>query len=67
MIDKKATPKKKDSFFSRLKKRLWNFFKRNANGSFVNKPILSWGGEEGPDVIITLSGQKRGRYQCICW
>lgn len=61
IIAKKQAPKKKDNFFSRLKKGLWNLFKHNANGSFVNKPILSWVGEEGPEVIIPLSGQKRDR------
>ena len=58
---KKSTPKKKENFFSRLKKQLWGLFKHNANGSFVDNPMLSWVGEEGPEVIIPLSGHKRDR------
>ena len=58
---KKSAPKKKDNFFSRLKKQLWGLFKHNANGSFVDNPMLSWVGEEGPEVIIPLSGHKRDR------
>ena len=58
---KKSAPKKKDNFFSRLKKQLWDLFKHNANGSFVDNPMLSWVGEEGPEVIIPLSGHKRDR------
>ena len=54
-------PKKKDNFFSRLKKQLWSLFKHNANGSFVDNPTLSWVGEEGPEVIIPLSGYRRDR------
>lgn len=58
---KKSTPKKKENFFSRLKRQLWGLFKHNANGSFVDNPMLSWVGEEGPEVIIPLSGHKRDR------
>ena len=60
-VSKRSAPKKKDSFFSRLKKQLWSLFKHNANGSFVDNPMLSWVGEEGPEVIIPLSGHKRDR------
>ena len=58
---KKSAPKKKENFFSRLKRQLWGLFKHNANGSFVDNPMLSWVGEEGPEVIIPLSGHKRDR------
>ena len=58
---KKSTPKKKENFFSRLKRQLWGLFQHNANGSFVDNPMLSWVGEEGPEVIIPLSGHKRDR------
>ena len=43
--------KKHFGFFKRIKK--------NANGSFVSGPILSWVGEDGPEVIIPLSGKKK--------
>lgn len=35
--------------------------KKNASGSFVSGPMLSWVGEEGPEVIIPLSGKKKER------
>lgn len=35
--------------------------KKNANGSIVNGPILSWIGEDGPEAIIPLGSKRRGR------
>lgn len=34
---------------------------KNANGSFVGGKTLSWVGEDGPEVIIPLSGKRRKR------
>ena len=45
--------KKHFGFFKRIKK--------NANGSFVSGPMLSWVGEDGPEVIIPLSRKKKDR------
>ena len=33
----------------------------NANGGYINKPIVSWIGEAGPEYVIPVSGNKRGR------
>lgn len=32
-----------------------------ANGGFITRPELSWIGEAGPEVVIPLGGNKRGR------
>ncbi|WP_290755688.1 hypothetical protein [Anaerostipes sp.] len=34
---------------------------KNANGSFVGGKMLSWVGEDGPEVIIPLGGKRRKR------
>lgn len=35
--------------------------KKNAEGSIVTSPILSWIGEDGPEAIIPLGGKRRSR------
>ena len=34
---------------------------KHANGGYINKPIVSWIGEAGPEYVIPVSGNKRGR------
>ncbi|MBQ2633199.1 MAG: phage tail tape measure protein [Oscillospiraceae bacterium] len=33
----------------------------NAEGGFINRPELSWVGEDGPEAIIPLGSKRRGR------
>lgn len=36
-------------------------FAKNAEGSIVTGPLLSWVGEDGPEAIIPLGSKRRGR------
>lgn len=33
----------------------------NANGGFMDQPMLSWVGEDGPEYIIPVGSKRRGR------